>query len=704
MAEPVRPGRGKVVAVIPTLGRSPLLAECLEALRLAGERAEVALEIVLVDQGERPLTLAPEARERVDRLVRRSRNEGFAGGTNRGIAAAQGVGSEDRARWVAAVNDDAVVEPGWLGALLDALEAHPEAAAAQGLNRTPDGTRVDGAGIAWNRWHQAVQIGHGEDAEGWAGGTAKEIFGVSATAAVYRWSALDAVRRPNGDLFDTGLESYYEDVDLACRLRAAGFSALYIPQAQARHGASVTGRTLGPAGLGRLRRLRGNRYRVLARQPGFWRKLPVALLRDGLDLVKAGVTLRWVEAAGVVLGWGWAAQGSAARGRAFPGQARGPAPTSRPLVGAAPRGRPSDLPPFSKGGPRGDFCLDSDLPPFSKGGPRGDFCLDSDLPPFSKGGVLPGGLGDFPHPDPDLALSAVVIHWRNEDLLERLLATWPEDPQWELLVVDNSDSTAALEAANRRPGVRWVHRGANLGFAGGVNRGVAAARGAAVLILNPDVEPEPGAFAALLAGLEAHPEAAGLAPRLVGEDGAPQAAWQLRPLPSPIDLLLQTLLIATGGGPTVEPPAGTPVAQPAAAALLIRRAVLEAVGGLDEGFYPAWFEDVDLAKRLQDGGYPLLYWPPATFRHGLGASVPHLGYGRFLWVYYRNLERYLGKHHGAGWVLLARLTLPLGMGLRLLLLPLRKPRRAASRGAAAGGLLRVMVGALSGWRWFDPSR
>ena len=128
---------------------------------------------------------------------------------------------------------------------------------------------------------------------------------------------------------------------------------------------------------------------------------------------------------------------------------------------------------------------------------------------------------------------------------------------------------------------------------------------------------------------------------------------------------------------------------------------MERIGGFDAGFYPAWFEDVDLARRLRSDGAVLRYWPAARFRHHLGSTVPRLGYGPFLWIYYRNLTRYLDKHHGRGWALAARAALVLGRGDPPVLLPLRRPRRAASR-RGARGLMAVLGGALSGWRGSSP--
>lgn len=295
-------------------------------------------------------------------------------------------------------------------------------------------------------------------------------------------------------------------------------------------------------------------------------------------------------------------------------------------------------------------------------------------------------------------LTGIIVHWHNEEPLAALTAAWPRDPRFELLVVDNGSSRPLS------PGpARLLQPGRNLGFAGGANAGIAEARAPIVLLLNPDAVPEEGALERLLEGFAAFPEAAGLAPRLTGPAGEPQSAWQLRRLPSPAELLLHALpLGGSRGGLRTEPPPGTRIPQPAAAALALRKSAVEEIGGLDAGFWPAWFEDVDLARRLAVAGRSLRYWPAARFRHGLGSTVPRLGYGPFLWIYDRNLVRYLRKHHGAVWALAARVLLVFGALLRLLLLPLHRPRRAASRAEAFRGLFLVLGGVLSGWRW--PSR
>jgi GT2 family glycosyltransferase len=336
--------------VLPTLGRSPLLAECLRSLRA---EAGSDRELIVVAQGgvERPPSGGAAGEEAPgERWIRAERPLGFAGAVNLGVGAAT-------APYVAVMNDDAVVEPGWLAALEAALDADPEVASAQGLNLAGNGPSgpgagvagdgrpapggagapptVDGRGLAWNRWLQAVQIGHGEPA-GEADDGTREVFGVSATAALYRHAALLAVARPAPstpggvgprgaapEVFDSRLGTYYEDADLALRLRAAGHRALSVPSARVWHAGSLT----AGDGVARWRRVHGNRYLVVAGFLGrsFWGRLPLLVLRDLLDLVEVAATGRFRRVGGLLAGWGRAA-------RLLPGFARTGPPRFAPAA------------------------------------------------------------------------------------------------------------------------------------------------------------------------------------------------------------------------------------------------------------------------------------------------------------------------------------------------------------------------------------
>ncbi|HZF11362.1 MAG TPA: glycosyltransferase family 2 protein [Thermoanaerobaculia bacterium] len=285
----------RISAVIPTLGRSPLLVPCLEALRRDGG---AEMEIVVVDQGETPVALPAGL---ADRVVRLGENRGFTGGTNAGIA---GISCE----LVATINDDLLIEPGWTAALVAALEREPRAAAAQGVNLVlePPGRpeRTDGWGLGWNRAFQAVQLGHGKPPPSLAE-PVREVFGVSATAALYRREALAAVAFPGGQVFDERLGSYYEDADLASRLRAAGWIALSVPAARARHAGSATSGADRARARARWASLYGNRYLVLARLlgTGFWPRLPLLAMRDLKDLARAVFQGDRSLVEGIFAGW-----------------------------------------------------------------------------------------------------------------------------------------------------------------------------------------------------------------------------------------------------------------------------------------------------------------------------------------------------------------------------------------------------------------
>lgn len=292
----------RVTAVIPTLGRSPWLVPCLEALK----KDAPEIEIVVVDQGETPTTT-----DLADKTLRPGRNLGFASATNLGITASS-------REFVATVNDDALIEPGWTGSLIEALDREPRAAAAQGVNlilQVPD--LADGCGIAWNRWTQAIQVGHGEPAPA-ASEPVREVLGVSATAAIYRREALLAIP---GKPFDPDLVSYYEDVDLAVRLRAEGWKALLVPAARARHAGSVTGATMSRE---RWRLLYGNRWIVARRAFGGKRWLRMAV-RDLLDFGRAALSRDVARASGILGGWRRASQIKGPKGpKGHQGQQNGP--------------------------------------------------------------------------------------------------------------------------------------------------------------------------------------------------------------------------------------------------------------------------------------------------------------------------------------------------------------------------------------------
>ncbi len=262
-----------------------------------------------------------------------------------------------------------------------------------------------------------------------------------------------------------------------------------------------------------------------------------------------------------------------------------------------------------------------------------------------------------PATGPPAGVSVLIVSWQSRAWLERCLASL--DPaRHDIVVCDNaSDDGSASFVAERFPAVTLLRQTRNLGFAGGVNAARRAATGAYLLLLNPDAAATPGAVERLAATLDATPGVGAVAGRLVDEDGRDQTGFNVRRLPTLTALAVDLLLVdhvwpsnpatARYYARDVNPDASAEVEQPAAACLMVRAELFDRLGGLDERFSPAWWEDVDFCRRLLATGARIRYEPAAVFRHGGGASVARLGRHEFARLYYRNLRRYVRKHHGA---------------------------------------------------------
>ncbi len=170
-------------------------------------------------------------------LVRNDTNAGFAGGTNIAMQRALASGRSYVALW--ALNTDTLVDPDAVGPAVAALLADPRAGAVQSvLLGFPDDMVLDSAGIRLLRRGGSKDLLHGEPATALAVSEKRAplpIFGACAASAFYRTSALRAV-----GIFDEALFQTNEDVDLACRLHAAGYHALLVLGSIVRHKGGVS--------------------------------------------------------------------------------------------------------------------------------------------------------------------------------------------------------------------------------------------------------------------------------------------------------------------------------------------------------------------------------------------------------------------------------------------------------------------------------
>lgn len=216
-----------VSVIIVCWNSGSLLAQCLESLLAQTVRPNAILVIdnASTDNSAEIGESFPEVA-----VHRMSTNLGFAAANNYAI---------DRCstKYVALLNPDAFPEPAWLESLLKAAESHPEAAAFGSRQICAENPQIlDGVGdvyhvtgLAWRRGYGSAQAQHYLQQSG--------IFAPCAAAALYHRHALLLVGKFDEDYF-----CYMEDVDLGFRLRLAGFSALYIPDAVVKHvGSAFTG-------------------------------------------------------------------------------------------------------------------------------------------------------------------------------------------------------------------------------------------------------------------------------------------------------------------------------------------------------------------------------------------------------------------------------------------------------------------------------
>ncbi len=199
---------------------------CLAAVRRQGP---VVAEVRVVDNASDDATVARLRSSHPDvELVVAERNLGYAAAHNRNFAASHGA-------YFLALNPDVVLAEGCLERLVRSLEGDRALGAATGrLLAAGAARRLDSAGITWSRGRtRFLDRGRGLPAARFE--REQDVFGACGAAALYRRSALETVVRPGETPFAERFFMYYEDVDLAWRLRRAGWRTRYVPAAECTH-------------------------------------------------------------------------------------------------------------------------------------------------------------------------------------------------------------------------------------------------------------------------------------------------------------------------------------------------------------------------------------------------------------------------------------------------------------------------------------
>jgi GT2 family glycosyltransferase len=214
---------------------------------------------------------------------------------------------------------------------------------------------------------------------------------------------------------------------------------------------------------------------------------------------------------------------------------------------------------------------------------------------------------EIPWVDPPAVSILMVLYRGGVVALEALgsVAAHTTVP-YEVVVVDNAspDASGAIVRMCTK-GAVFVASPTNLGFGGGMNEAARHARAPLLCLLNPDVVVGPGWLEPLLAATE-RPGVAAVAPVLVYPDGSVQEAG------SWID--------SDGHTHAHTEPLPRTVDYASAACLVLRKEVFDELGGFDERYFPAYFEDADLGLRLQQAGWSTVVEPSVTVIHHRGGT------------------------------------------------------------------------------------
>ncbi len=213
-----------IAVVVINFGDTAVTQACLSSLY---ENAGAAFHLIVIDnasdaRSQSALRHALEARQDVT-LIFNSDNRGFAAGCNQAIAT---VLEDPSLEAVALLNNDTLVQPGWLAEMVAALESKADMdMVAARMMRFDAPSKVDSLGIVFYKSGIASNRKH----------ESQPLLGPCGGAALYSARLLRRLQEKTGYIFDPTFFCYAEDTDLALRARALGYRCAYADRATVLH-------------------------------------------------------------------------------------------------------------------------------------------------------------------------------------------------------------------------------------------------------------------------------------------------------------------------------------------------------------------------------------------------------------------------------------------------------------------------------------
>jgi GT2 family glycosyltransferase len=239
-----------------------------------------------------------------------------------------------------------------------------------------------------------------------------------------------------------------------------------------------------------------------------------------------------------------------------------------------------------------------------------------------------------------MKVAAIVVSHGHPRELEESLPVLREQVD-EIVVIANIPDSVP-------DGVKAVHNEQPLGFGANVNKGAALTTAELLLSANPDAIPERGAVGALRAFMAEHPRCGVAGPRMLFPDGSPQPSR--RRFPTVLGTIVRRtplrLVVPQRRHFHLDEAAPT---EPVEADwmlggfLLLRRTMLDELGGFDEGFR-LYGEDIDLQYRAMQAGWERWYVPQAVVRHEHKAETDKRWLTRRTLWHWAGIARFVRKH------------------------------------------------------------
>ncbi len=554
-----------VSILIVTYNAGPHLGRCLEAL---SQQTYTDFEVIIVDNGSTDGWIeATKPFPPFVTFIESGANLGFAAGNNFAAKHAKG-------DWFATLNADAYPAPEWLDRLVEATDRYPWATvfgSTQLLEARPElldgsGDSYHPLGLAW-RGNRLRPVGTAPP-DG-------EVFGPCAAAALYRRDVFEEVGG-----FDERFFCYYEDVDLAFRLRLMGRRSVQVRSACVRHvGSAVTGEG---SDFARYHVARNRFWMVLRDTPGglMWVVLPSFLAFQFIRLLVAPlvgdgmIRVRAIRDAMIQL----------------------PA-VLRQRNGLHSRRRANAL----------NIARAMTWSPYKL------LTGTTDVRPLHGADRSPVRVPD----GREGSVAGVIVSYQPDAIFEEAVSAVLDQVD-RLYIVDNgsgADILSRIEGLKSEAGDRIIPilNADNVGLATAQNQGIVRAVQDGndwVLLLDHDSVPEPGMVDAMLDVHMTHPDRdrIGLvAPRLYDENATLRSALYVSR--GPFDLRRHWF----GPGEVVDD-----VIFAIASGSLIPASVLREVGAMRDEFFIDYI-DIEFALRLRRAGYKIVGVGDALMRHQLGA-------------------------------------------------------------------------------------